>query len=71
MTLEEFQIWWNLPQTREVLSRIVEQKEGIVEQILDSNTLSDNAGLTAQLTARAVGEIAGLDYFIKKEFLEE
>jgi hypothetical protein len=71
LTKEEFQEWWYLPQTQEVVAKLKEFRQAVVDEILESRTLSDNAGMTAQMTARAVGEIAGLDFFIEKRFQED
>jgi len=71
LTKEEHQLWLALPQTKEILSKIVEWKSAIIQEIIESRTLSDNAGLTAQMTARAVGEIAGLDFILERKYLED
>jgi hypothetical protein len=70
-TKEDFELWWNSEITTKIRERFQREQETITELVMSSGTLADTPGLTAQLTARAVGEAAGLNYFLKKEFLED
>lgn len=70
-TREEFDQWWHDKVTREVIAKLVKDQEALKNTLVEGTTLSDSPGLTAQLTARLIGEIAGLEHVIKKEFLED
>ena len=71
LTKTELDEWLNLKATREVMWHFIEKRSSIRADMGNGLTLDADAGTTAQTTARAVGEIAGLDYFIDKEFIEE
>lgn len=69
ITKDEFRDWWNNEVTKAVIKELTSQRNDLTEELLAGKTLSGEAGMTAQLTARVVGEIAGLDYIINREFL--
>jgi len=71
LTKEEFQEWWYLPQTREVLGMMAVERQESAQKLIDGQTLSEDVGLTAQMTARAVGEVAAFDWFLEKRFLDD
>ena len=71
LTKAELDEWLSLKATREVLKHFVAKRADIRADVGNGLTLDADVGTTAQTTARAVGEIAGLNYFIEKEFIEE
>ena len=71
LSKEELEEWWHSKATQEVVKEFVKWRDAITTEMLDGRTLSDNAGFTAQMTARAVGEIAGLNYLIERKFVED
>ena len=70
-TRDEISEWQVSPVTKYMLYRCKEAQEFVKERLDSGNTLHNEVGLTAQVTARAVGEIAGLEYIIAQEFFTE
>lgn len=68
MTKEEYRDWAEHPVTKEMVSALGETREGILEELGAGGTLSEN---TERDTARLVGNIEGLDFFLNHHYEEE
>ncbi len=66
---EDLVEWAAMPQTRWAIQKLVEEQQRLKDILGDGTTLAENPGMTAQLTARTVGEIAGAGAF--KSLIEE
>lgn len=69
-TKDEFHQWWDSAVGKEVIKKLSQQRHELTEVLAGGETLSETFGLTGQLTSRVVGEIAGLDYFLSRGFLD-
>ena len=67
-TNEELEEWLASKVTKEIFKAFRTLREDLVETIATGG--SQDGDKTGQLTARAVGEISGLDFFIEKRFLD-
>ena len=70
-TRSEMEEWKSSLVTKWVVSQVEETREDLSVRLEGGDTLSDEPGLTAQLTARLVGEIAGLDWIINQEYMDK
>ena len=70
-TRSEMEEWKSSPVTKWVVSQVEETREDLSVRLEGGDTLSNEPGLTAQLTARLVGEIAGLDWIINQEYMDK
>jgi len=70
-TSEEFKEWQRLPVTRWVFVELEGRRNEVRNDMADGTILSETPGLTAQLAARAVGEIAGINFILNKDFLPD
>lgn len=68
---EAFLEWRESPVTKEILARIEAQRQYLLQALENGSTLADDPGLTAQLTARMIGELAGINYLTNTEFYNE
>lgn len=66
---EDYEEWLNLPVTKAILEQIADQRQHLLDAMEAGATLGENSGLTAQLTARLIGELAGVSYILNKEFI--
>ena len=71
-TKEERIEWVQNPVTKWYFEEyLVEGKQSLIDILAAGNTLGDSASTSAQLTARAVGEIAGIDYAMRYRDINE
>ena len=68
---EEKQEWLRNPVTKWYFSQVEEAQAALGEQLKNGASLAETPGLTAQLTARLVGELAGLNFLISKDFIND
>ena len=68
-TEEEVKDWQSHPVTKWKIGELKANIALIADRIISGQTLSSDPGVTAQITAREVGEAAGLDAAI--DILEE
>lgn len=69
MSKDEFAAWRNSPATQQVRKKMQIEREEIVRQICEGATLA-GAECTGELTARAIGIVAGIDLFLEAEWEE-
>ncbi len=68
---QDVEEWLSSPVTKWAASRLQKERDTL-SRVLDSgNTLANDPGYTAQLTARLIGEIAGLDHAISYDYLKD
>jgi len=65
---EEFVDWAGHETTEKVMRMVFKQREAIKEQLAMGGTLTERP---ERHTAEAVGLIAGLDFFLTMEFVDE
>jgi len=68
MTKEEYKDWAEHPVTQEMVKALEETRVGILDELGAGGTLSEN---TERDTARLVGNIEGLDFFLKHHYEDE
>lgn len=64
MNIEQFEEWKEHPATQEIFDALEQTRDMDIQSLVDGNTLSADPGETAQLTARIVGKIQGLNQLI-------
>lgn len=69
MTKDEFIAWRNSPATQQVRAKMKQERDEILKQLLEGSTLAGTEH-TGELTAKAVGMIAGIDLFLDAEWEE-
>ncbi len=67
MELEE---WQSSDVTKWIFDLLRKDKHILIETLESGGTLSADAGATAQLTARCIGEISGLNHILESDFSE-
>lgn len=70
ITKQDLVEWIESPVTKWYRDKLREEKADLEEQLAGGSTLDPAPGATAQLTARIVGEIAGLNFAINRDFLD-
>lgn len=71
MNLEQFTEWKEHPITKEIFVALKETRDMDVESLVRGGTLSTDPGETAQLTARIVGKIQGLNQILEISFEDD
>ena len=71
MNKEQFYEWRANPMTIEIFEAIEQARRVDEESLLNGNTLCVDPGETAQLTARIVGKIQGLNQLINISYEDE
>ncbi len=71
MTKEELQVWKQNPITKQVYQILKEQKEALVNSLVNGATLTGNAGSTAEATGKLIGTIYGADMLLEMEVEDE
>jgi hypothetical protein len=72
LSKDEVRAWRDGFVTREIFRRAQEERKTLSVQLDEGEMMDpDNPAITPQRYARAVGEIAGLNYFLKFEGDEE
>lgn len=69
-TRAELEEWQSSDTTRWVLERLRLDRKALSEVMETGGTIGPEVGTTAQLTARLVGEISGLDHILERDFTE-
>lgn len=71
MNKEQFKEWKEHLITQEIFKALEQTKNMDIESLVEGNTLSADPGETAQLTARIVGKIQGLNQLINISYENE
>ena len=71
MNREQFTEWREHPITKEIFDALRETRDMDVQSLVDGGTLATDMGETAQLTARIVGKIQGINQILDIDFEEE
>ena len=70
MTKREYEEWRRDPTTQEVFKHFKEMREGLVNSLVNGNTLKEGSD-TGEATAKVVGILYGIDLLLEMEFEEE
>lgn len=71
ITKEDFFLWKTLPITKAVLKELRETRAALKNALSSGETLTGEAGATAEKTARMVGNIEGIEMLLELKFEDE
>jgi hypothetical protein len=70
MTADAWEIWFIHAGTEALMQRVQHYRDQLQESLGSGRTVvPESMEQTAMLTAKMAGEIAGLDYVLKREFM--
>ena len=64
MTKEQHELWISYPETQEVLGKVAEKIRDLAEHMANGGTIDSDTSVTAQNTAKTVGEIKGTSFIL-------
>lgn len=68
---EDFALWKMHPITKEVLKELRETRAALKDALSSGQTLTGEAGATAEKTARMIGNIEGIEMLLELQFEDE
>ncbi len=71
LSKETFGLWKTLPITQEIIKGLRAEKAVLIEALCSGQTLTGDAGTTAEETAKVVGMIKGIDLILNIEYEDE